>query len=251
MKNEFKWVYQDSSYALGNWINVTPIVKYLYITSGKPVPVFFETEYVKQCYEKSKYITILDEKPSNEPYASSSMINRKNTKPDYQYAFELATGVTYIDLYRPFIDEYNILLTPFDKFVLVMNGTGSQDANYISLKDPGTDVYKSILTDLKDKGHKIVFTGSDLDLKRMEAVKDLFDVSITNNIKASLDLVYTCDMIITNDTGLAHAAGCFDKKQFIMWKDTKFIKNMNSGKNNVYSQKNNWISDFSSFLVNI
>lgn len=242
------WILQDKNYALGNFINITPVIKYLYITSGHKVPVYFETEYVKQCYEKSKYITILDEKPKTKPYASSSMINKKNDLPDYQYAFQLATGLTYIDFYKPFIDEYTYPLIPFEKYVLIMNGTGSQDTNYISLKDPGTDIYKTIITDLKEKNHNIVFTGSNEDLKRMEDLKPLFDICITNNIKASLDVIYAADMIITNDTGLAHAAGCLNKKQFVMWKDTKFTKNMNSGKYTTYSQKNDWLKNYKEWI---
>jgi ADP-heptose:LPS heptosyltransferase len=236
-----KWILQDPGYALGNFINVTPIIKWLYEKTGEKVPVFFETKYVKECYLTSPYILHLTEKPTNEPFASSAMINRANDKPDFMYAFELVTREKYSEKYRPFIDE---IQTDFSDFVLIMNGSGSMNSKYVGLKNPGVEIYEKMILELKSMGHKIAFTGNLDDLERMKPIRNLFDCIFVEDIRFSLSLVRVAKFIITNDTGLAHAAGCFDKPQLVLWKDTKFTKNMNSGKKTVYAQKNEWLKVF-------
>jgi hypothetical protein len=236
-----KWILQDQGYALGNFINVTPIIKWLYEKTDEKVPVFFETNYVKECYLTSPYILHLTEKPTIPPFASSAMINLANDKPDFMYAFELVTkekySEKYSEKYHPFIDEIHL---GFSDCVLIMNGSGSMNSKYVELKNPGIEIYEKIILELKSMGHKIAFTGNLDDLERMKSIRNLFDCIFIDDIRFSLSLVRVAKFIITNDTGLAHAAGCFDKPQIVLWKDTKFMKNMNSGKNTVYAQKNEW-----------
>lgn len=240
-----KWILQDQGYALGNFINVTPIIKWLYEKTGEKVPVFFETKYVKECYLTSPYILHLTEKPTTPPFASSAMINRANDKPDFMHAFLLATDEKYSDKYRPFIDELDTLLGMIQcKYILIMNGSGSMNSKYVDLKNPQTHVYKFMIEMLKSTGLKIIFTGNSDDFERMKPIEHLFDYVFIDNIRVSLALVREAKFIITNDTGLAHAAGCFDKPQLVLWKDTKFIKNMNSGKNTVYAHKSEWYQVF-------
>jgi ADP-heptose:LPS heptosyltransferase len=236
-----KWILQDQGYALGNFINVTPIIKWLYEKTGEKVPVFFETKYVKECYLTSPYILHLKEKPTNEPFASSAMINRSNDKPDFMYAFELVTKERYSETYRPFIDEIH---SGFGDSVLIMNGSGSMNSKYVELKNPGVEIYEKMIIQLMSMGKRIVFTGNSDDLERMKPIRNLFECDFIDDIRFSLVLVRESKFIITNDTGLAHAAGCFDKPQLVLWKDTKFTKNMNSGKNTVYAQKNEWLKVF-------
>ena len=236
-----KWILQDQGYALGNFINVTPIIKWLYEKTGEKVPVFLETKYVKECYLTSSYILHLKEKPTNEPFASSAMINRANDKPDFIYAFELVTKEKYSEKYRPFIDEVQ---TDLSDFVLIMNGSGSMNSKYVELKNPGVEIYEKMIIQLISMGKRIVFTGNSDDLERMKPIRNLFECDFIDDIRFSLVLVRESKFIITNDTGLAHAAGCFDKHQLVLWKDTKFTKNMNSGKNTVYAHKSEWYQVF-------
>ena len=236
-----KWILQDQGYALGNFINVTPIIKWLYEKTGEKVPVFFETKYVKECYLNSPYILHLTEKPTTPPFASSAMINRANDKPDFMYAFELVTDEKYSEQYRPFIDE---LVSGMGDYILIMNGSGSMNSKYVELKNPNVEIYEKMILELKSMGHKFMFTGNSDDLERMKPLEYLFEYVFINDIRLSLALVRVAKFIITNDTGLAHAAGCFDKPQLVLWKDTKFTKNMNSGKNTVYAHKSEWYQVF-------
>jgi ADP-heptose:LPS heptosyltransferase len=189
----------------------------------------------------SSYISHLKEKPTNEPFASSAMINRANNMPDFIYAFELVTKEKYSEKYRPFIDE---IVSGMGDYILIMNGSGSMNSKYVELKNPGVEIYEKMILELKSMGHKIAFTGNLDDLERMKPIRGLFDCIFIDDIRFSLSLVRVAKFIITNDTGLAHAAGCFDKPQLVLWKDTKFTKNMNSGKNTVYAQKSEWLKVF-------
>lgn len=238
-----QWILQDKNFALGNFINVTPVIKYLFNHNNEPVDVFFETEYVKECYINNKYINILTEKPTTEPFASSSMINRKNDKPDYEYAFELTTGHKYNNHFKPFINKY--FNNDLCNYVLIMNGTGNQDINYTSLKDPGIEPYIKLIYKYKmglPSDFKIIFTGTIDDYMRVEGIHHLFDEYYLNDITKSLELITNAAYIITNDTGTAHAAGTMDKNMLVLWKDTKFIKNKNSGINTTYLQKEQWMN---------
>jgi hypothetical protein len=238
------WILQDKGFALGNFINVTPVILDLFLKTDFPVPVFFETEYVKQCYVNNPFIRILDEKPTNRPIASSAMINKRNDKPDYQYAYEIVTGFKYNSIVKPFIDRVNSGYESSGDYVLIMNGSGNNSDKYVSLKDPGVDVYRNIVTALRIDGHKIVFTGNTDDLNRLDSIRDLFDEIHVNDIRHSLYLVKNARFIVTNDTGLAHAAGCYDTPQLVLWKHTKFEKNKNSGTKTHYAQFGQWMSIF-------
>lgn len=240
------WVLQDKSFALGNFINITPVIKFLYHKTKAKIPVYFETGYVKECYKESPYIEHLKHKPKNTPFVSSSLVNQK--KPDYIYAFEVSTQQIYSDQYRPFIDVIDLKI---EDYILIMNGSGNINSNYVELKNPGEKIYEQMITQLKDLGHRIIFTGSNDDLKRVEKIQHLFNEYVINDIRLSLKYVQKAKFIITNDTGLCHAAGCFDKPQLVLWKDTNFIKNMNSGKKSVYAQKGEWLSVFDSVKAQV
>lgn len=243
-RRNMNWILQDKGFALGNFINVTPIILNLFLKTDIPVPVFFETEYVKKCYINNPFIRIMDKKPTNTPIASSSMINKRNDKPDYQYAYEFVTGLKYNRIVKPFIDRVNSGYESSGDYVLIMNGSGNNSDKYVSLKDPGVEIYRQIVAGLRVDGHKIVFTGNTDDLNRLESIRDLFDEIHINDIRHSLFLVKNARFIVTNDTGLAHAAGCYNTPQLVLWKHTKFEKNKNSGTKTHYAKFGQWMSEF-------
>ena len=89
----------------------------------------------------------------------------------------------------------------------------------------------------------IYFTGSESDIKQNPWMKRICDKIEIGDIRKSLSLVRDAEKIISNDTGLAHCAGAMNKDILILWKDTPFIKNQNTGKNTKYSLKENWESE--------
>ena len=50
--------------------------------------------------------------------------------------------------------------------------------------------------------------------------------------------------IISNDTGMYHVAGAFNKPIFVMWKDSPFEKNISPGEACFFSRKGKWLEDF-------
>ena len=69
-------------------------------------------------------------------------------------------------------------------------------------------------------------------------------IIILNDIRKSLGALYHSDLIISNDTGMYHAAGALNKKIFVLWKDTNFNKNKSPGKKCIFSQNKAWWEDY-------
>ena len=69
---------------------------------------------------------------------------------------------------------------------------------------------------------------------------------IKDDIIGSLAALNDADFVISNDTGMYHAAGALDKRQFVMWKDTNKIKNSTPSKKAYIS--NDWIKDFKKWI---
>lgn len=220
---------QDHRYALGNFINITPTLRYLFELSGRPVHVKFETEYVKQCFLDCYFIKIVEEL-DRPPVVSSAMVNKEI--PDYQYIFKKVTGLDWVPVYHTYVDQDFDRIIP-EPYAVLCNGTGNEDPGYVDKKDPGAEVYRNAISLLHTYGWKVYFTGSRNDSLRNQAINC---PHIVGDIRMSLWLIRHADLVISNDTGLAHAAGAMDKPIMILWKDTLFDKNKNPGKNTHYSR---------------
>lgn len=104
-----------------------------------------------------------------------------------------------------------------------MYGSGNEDKMYLNIKTPDKSYYEHYM-----KG-ECIFTGSVVDFKRVDWFKGM-EVQL-DDIRKSLALIRDAELIISNDTGLAHAAGAMNKNIIILWKDTMIPKNGNPGKN--------------------
>ena len=80
---------------------------------------------------------------------------------------------------------------------------------------------------------------------------DVGDVVELDNIRKALAIIRDAQLVIANDTGLAHAAGAMNKKLLVLWKDTPFIKNQNPGINTQYAMKNEWEEQVINFLKEV
>lgn len=229
-----QYVLQDRNFALGNFINLTPTIRYLYDWNQERVPVFFETEYVRQCFLNCPFIEILYEKPAYAPLLTSATINANDDKPDYQYIFEISTGCQWTPKYHTYVDFIASLKTAG---VMLLNGSGSQNADYIAKKDVGRAPYQ-FAVDYICNQHKIFSAGSYEDLARAPYMAQLADEACWNDIRKTLLMMSASKCIIANDTGLAHAAGAMNKPLLVLWKDTPRERCKNAGQNTVYSYKN-------------
>lgn len=226
--------YQDPNFALGNFIMVTPAIKKLSENLNKPIDVVFTKDYVKQCFLDCPFINSIDSIEGNQILINSNMVNQ--SKPDYQYSFELVHKTPWTDNYHTYIDspkEYNF---SDQNYLLILNGLAG---DFWKGKKEIPEYIHNLVK--KHSNLPIWFTGSQTDLDiNSPWVKNIADKIELNNIRKSLAIIRDAKLIIANDTGLAHAAGALNKNILILWKDTPFIKNTNPGKNTKYAQKEEW-----------
>jgi len=217
-------VNQHPSFALGNFINVMPAVRYWHKKLGRRLPVKYHTEYVRQCFLDCPFLVEVDELPAHDLLICSSQINRNNTEPDYLHIYHRNCNRRWLKQYHTYVD------VPRDKqwatygHVVVMNGTGNQDWQYINKKDPGAGAFRLLSPLMKDR--KSFFTGTSMDRDRSYLPVDGY---VLDDIRTSLKLISQAGLVITNDTGLAHAAGAMNVPTIIIWKDTLRPKNHNPG----------------------
>lgn len=225
-----KWILQHRDFGLGNFVNLTPAIQAM---SGT-VPVYFESEYVKQAYKGWDKIRVLDERPETSPTLSSEFICRENTMPDYEYVWRLAGNKGEpLNTYAPRI-----------KLAAIMNGCANPDKRHT--KNPGTDIYNHVIFKLQALGYKCIFVGTTED-KRYSPFALNCDEIILDDIRLAMWVIQSSDLVIANDTGLYHVAGAYEKKGFILWKDTKLPKNKSTNKHFTYSL--DWQNDFEKWIA--
>lgn len=235
------WILQDKEFALGNFINITPIIKYVYLNTNKKVKVYFETEYVKEAYLHNSMIEVLLEKPDTKPFATSAMICRENTMPDYEYAFTKTTGLKYTEKYKPFIYEGEV---KENNYAVMVIGSGSERQEYLDSKIPDEFTLIQIINKIKNK-YPLYLVGSLNDYERLKNMVHLFNAVYMGDIKKGINIIAGAAMVVGNDTGLIHASGTMDKHTFVLWKNTKLPRCRNSGANTVYSF--DWLNDFDNY----
>lgn len=239
------YVEQHPDFALGNFINCTPTMRYLAEKERCRIPVYFTKEYVKQCFLDCPFMEIIDE-PRGRKLFSSKQVCPDNSLPDYQYIFQQVLGLQW----SPYFINYHTYVDSPDgysnrDYVLFINGSAIEDIKYVRKKNPGSAMY----TFAKEQINRcVIFTGSKDDLKRMEC--STYDIQVTGNMRKALALVRDAKYIISNDTGLAHAAGAMDKPILILWKSTQVMKNKNPGLHTQYSyeETDNWFDDIMEFI---
>lgn len=232
------YVEQHPEFGLGNFVNCTPSILRLYEQTGKPVNVLFGTDYVKDAYEGSEYINVVDG-IVGERLFGSDYICRDNSMPDFQYVQKTAfgditkdVGFAHID---PLWDSVYAQEAAKNTYIVIAIGSGSERPAYVNSKIGGIEYIEKIV-----EKHNCIFTGSANDLKRVPSLVAKCNGVCVGNIRQSIALINNAKSVIANDTGLAHIAGVLNKELHILWKDTMFTKNRNMGKKTTYYQKNEW-----------
>jgi hypothetical protein len=233
-----KYFLHGKGLGLGNFINSTPFLQALSVKWNQPINVYFDEGITKDCFLDAPFLNILKDKPSNFPFAHTKLYqrqyqeNRKYLIPDYEY-FSKEIGAyfgvdgsqyhTYIDTIKDFREV--------PKTACFVNGSGAFHKSYLEKKIIDNEVYQniSILLDMDC----ICILGSS----KCELPVDDTDLRGTP-IRNQLAVLSRCEALITNEGGLAHAAGAYKIPTFIMWKDTDKIKNKNPNPNCFYSYDN-------------
>lgn len=229
------YIYQHPDFGLGNFINLTPAIAWLHHTTGVKVPVYFSTEYVRQCFLDWEAITIIYEKPDTDPLFGSNLVNPSNDMPDYKFVFERITGEEWNPRWHTYVDrpqsilEYTMDLVPH---VVLICGSGSENKKYFAGKNPGEEAYKNCIH-VNAGRMKIVAVGSHADAERSPWLTNA-DHHYFGDIRSALKLISYAKLVISNDCGLAHAAGAMNKPLQILWKDTPRERCKNPGTHTQY-----------------
>ncbi len=225
------WINQVYNYGLGNTINLMPTIKLMADHFDKPIPMYFDLKFIEQCFIDCPFIEILEKKPDNQSLFGSWLTNGRNDVPDYINVYrEVCKAIplgselphTYVDCTDIEVKEKN--------YILFIRGSGNETNKYLDSKMPRDEYYRDYMKSVcsYEKYNK-VFTGSDNDLERSEGLFDGMPQYI-GDIRQSLALIRDASYVVTNDSGLSHAAGAMNKNMVILWKNTKLPKNANPGK---------------------
>lgn len=209
------YVEQHPHFGLGNFINLTPALRWLARRDG-PVPVYFNTPYVKECFLDCPFIRIID-KPEGQRKFGSELVCRANTMPDYAHAFQAVTGMRWNTAWHTYVDKPPFRDWPID--AVLVNGSGNERPGYVATKDPGPAPYKHALAACLKMGLNVVFVGSEQDLARNKWARNI--AHGIGDIRTALALIGQARVVIANDTGLAHAAGAMGKTPTVLWVASK------------------------------
>lgn len=231
------YVLQHPDFALGNFINLTPALRWMAEREGVPVLVYFSTDYVRECFLDCPFITILDENPGCDPVLSSAITNPDNTFPDYQHVFHLVAGKKWDHAYHTYVDSPE---PEKISSLMLINGSGSTVEKYVASKDVGMYPYQFAFETVKNISpcYQVVSCGSYDDLERAPYMVRYSDDACWNNMRRTLALMAGARCVIANDTGLAHAAGAMNKPLLVLWKDTPRERCKNAGTRTEYSYGN-------------
>lgn len=242
-------VKQVKSYALGNFIMLTPTIKRLSEKLNKKIDVFFEDKFVKDCFINCDFINIVDYE-YKKPDLLSSEINKN--LPDYKNIFIKKINDKWDPKYHTYVDLPSEIEIINEEYILFLNGLGGlsinendKKPNWFGKKEIDLETFKIIKNNTK---LPIYFTGSKSDIHNNPWILSNCDKIFIDDIRLSLALIRDAKKIISNDTGLSHCASAMNKEILILWKDTPFVKNINPGKKTFYSKKNKWKKDILEFL---
>lgn len=231
------YILQHPDFGLGNFINLTPAIRWLSEREQRRIPVFFTKDYVRECFVRCPFIEILNEQPDANPLFGSNLVNPNNDKPDYQYVFEYVTGEKWSEQWHTYVDHVkDVVFRPYKSHIVIINGAGNNAADYIARKDPGQWAYREQIAKVKKVFNRcsIIAVGSEDDADRNEWFFDVADSFLFGDTRGALAIIQTAKYIIANDTGLAHAAGAMNKPLTVLVKDSPRERIKNPGKNTQY-----------------
>ena len=247
------YVHQRKGWEVGNFINCTPTIQTLSSVTKEPVPVLFDTEHVAEMYERCPFIRRVDE-PEGGCLFTSAMTNMG--MPDWEYIHRTVLSLCGLsasmndNMPHTYVDECPRWGYLPDRYIAICRGMidGSSWAEH---KQVGDEIYDYVFD---RTGLPLVFLGNTADwqrdLRRMR--ENHVDVNrvwcIVNSMRRVLGALRGADAVISNDTGLYHAAGALRRPGFIIWKTTPWEKNETPCRDLFRSRQGHWYTDFDRWL---
>lgn len=251
-----KYVFQNKLSGLGNFIQITPTIEAMAKRLGGKIQCLFESDFVRDCFLECPFIEIINT-PVGEKWFGPWMINTK--EPDYIYVYKLVTDqFTLNNIPHTYIDTPDCnLFNKIKEYAVLINGSADRrgtkikDAeNYTAKKDPGPIIYQQIASKLTQLKIPTIAIGSLYDFSRGFWHQQA-DRQFTGHIREALSIIKDASYVISNDSGLYHAASAMNKDIFCIWKDTNHIKNRTPNFKKVFVSlgKVNWYQDFEKWIV--
>jgi hypothetical protein len=218
------YIRQLAGSELGNFVNTTPAIITLYHEFNKRVPVVFDTNYVKDLYQDWDKIEVLSLEECRK--RDLKQLVHSGEAMNYQEP-------EYITRYKYCMQKAGVL--------------GSKAFPMPYAPQRSTDI----------EGEYVVIARGCIDhpqaaWKNHKEVGDEIFKYIMGNINLPIYIVGNhAKYFISNDTGLMHVASALQKKCFILWKDTPFVKNKPPGPQCFFSMKNNWYNDFNKWIKGV
>lgn len=226
---------------LGNFIQLTYSIFNLCALQGRKMPVYFEKDFIQNCFLDCDAIEILKRKPNRLPINLEPWHYENNGIPESENLWRRITETYGLEEFNPplftYVDVPELAKENADlkNKIVIMNGSGNYSPEYLDKKSPSIDDYKARIKKLKARKSQLVFIGSDEDKRiNSELIEALGCKTRKLNMRQSLAVLLQAKHIVSNDTGLAHAAAAWHKPIDILWKNTPFIKNSNPGENTSY-----------------
>lgn len=226
---------QISDFGLGNFISITPTLKEL--SKTHKVVVWFANKTYEQCFIDCPWMTITQEKRV-QPAIHSGTVNFANKEPDWQYCWRMVFGNDNVTQ-TPYIDIPEIENPIKGEYGVFINGSGSERQGYLDMKLVDDDT-QELIQDLSTIPVYGVGGLNDMERNRFDGYY--------GDIRLALRIIADAEWVITNVTGLYHAAGAMNKKQLVLWKDCLTPKNINMNNNCVTAHKDEWVEKIKEFL---
>jgi len=241
------WAKQTKGWGMGNFINITPAIRWLFLRNIEKIPVYFEEPYLKDLIKDWEIAKIIDKMPDTQSAVNSRWANRYDgTCPDYENIFKMVTPHNSCNV-GTYCDKPEPPLIHKDYVCFIRGSIKGREQE----KDPGEDIYYHAIKKCTEAGLKCVYVGVEYDYQRwgIDFVNSFF--SVLGSMRAEMSYINGAKFIVTNDTGLYHVGGAYQKKGIVFWKDTDPIKNATPNPNYLISHKGNWIKDFDKFISNV
>ena len=228
------YIEENPGDGLGNFIQCTPTIRHLSNHYNQPIPVYFNREWVKQCFIDIPYLTPISEKKGIRLFGSELHDLDHRSTPDFEYIQKIVLGEVKGN--ETFIRNPNKIQGDYGVFI---NGAGSENPNYLQQKLVNSDIQQIVRDNSKDL---IIGLGSKNDEAR-----NIFP-GCYGDIEIALNIIGGEKWVITNNTGFYHVAGALKKDQLILWKDCPYPRSTNPNPNCRYSFKDKWEEGIINFL---
>lgn len=206
---------------LENRLNLQKYSVVLYVTTSRIFLVDTLISHLKiktkiGCHGDLANISLEDKKNSDKYYTKLvEMYNSYLFEFDkYKSFFENLLNKT-IQLDKTTIQYENFVKPPFDNYIVFVVGARALKRKY------SIENYVYLAKKLYHLGYNIVLCGGDAELEVVKSFKNLFGDNFINLVgKTSLvdmlSILYNCEFVISNDTGLAHMSIALKKQTFIV-----------------------------------